>query len=109
MSSEIRFTEHFRKEYKKLAKKYVSLKDDVLSLVETLKENPATGVNLGNNIYKIRMAISSKRKGKSGGARIITYFVDKDNIVYLLSIYDKSEEANISDNEIKKILAEVDV
>jgi len=108
MSSEIRFTEHFRKEYKKLAKKYVSLKDDVLSLVETLKENPATGVNLGNNIYKIRMAISSKRKGKSGGARIITYFVDKDNIVYLLSIYDKSEEANISDSEIKKILAEVE-
>ena len=49
MSSEIRFTEHFRKEYKKLAKKYVSLKDDVLSLVETLKENPATGVNLDNN------------------------------------------------------------
>jgi mRNA-degrading endonuclease RelE of RelBE toxin-antitoxin system len=108
MSSEIRFTEHFRKEYKKLAKKYVSLKDDVLSLVETLKEDPATGVNLGNNIYKIRMAISSKRKGKSGGARIITYFVDKDNIVYLLSIYDKSEETNISDNEIKKILAEVE-
>ena len=109
MSSEIRFTEHFRKEYKKLAKKYVSLKDDVLSLVETLKENPSTGVNLGNNIYKIRMAISSKRKGKSGGARIITYFVDKDNIVYLLSIYDKSEEADISDNEIKKILAEMEV
>ncbi|MCL1946883.1 MAG: type II toxin-antitoxin system RelE/ParE family toxin [Chitinivibrionia bacterium] len=54
------------------------------------------------------MAISSKRKGKSGGARIITYFVDKDNIVYLLSIYDKSEEANISDNEIKKILEEME-
>jgi mRNA-degrading endonuclease RelE of RelBE toxin-antitoxin system len=108
MSSEIRFTEHFKKEYKKLAKKYVSLKDDVFSLVETLKENPTTGTNLGNNIYKIRMAISSKRKGKSGGARIITYFVDKDNIVYLLSIYDKSEEANISDNEIKKILEEME-
>ncbi|MCL1946666.1 MAG: type II toxin-antitoxin system RelE/ParE family toxin [Chitinivibrionia bacterium] len=108
MSSEIRFTEHFKKEYKKLAKKYVSLKDDVFSLVEMLKENPTTGTNLGNNIYKIRMAISSKRKGKSGGARIITYFVDKDNIVYLLSIYDKSEEVNISDNEIKKILEEME-
>jgi len=108
MRSEIRFTEHFRKEYKKLAKKYVSLREDVSSLVETLKENPTTGTNLGNNIYKIRIAISSKGKGKSGGARIITYFVNKDNIVYLLSIYDKSEEANISDKEIKKILKEVE-
>jgi mRNA-degrading endonuclease RelE of RelBE toxin-antitoxin system len=107
MSSEIRYTEHFKKEYKRLAKRYASLKNDMLVLVETLKQNPVSGTNLGNNTYKIRMAISSKGKGKSGGARVITYFVDKDNIVYLLSIYDKSEDANISDGEIRGILNEL--
>jgi hypothetical protein len=84
------------------------LKSDVLLLTDTLKKNPTTGTNLGNNVYKTRMAISSKGKGKSGGARVITYFVSKDNIVYLLSIYDKSEEANISDSEIKSILEEIE-
>jgi len=84
------------------------LKNDILLLIDELKENPTTGINLGNNTYKTRMAISSKGKGKSGGARVITYFVDKDNIVYLLSIYDKSEEVNISDSEIKNILKEVE-
>jgi len=108
MNSEIRFTEHFKKEYKRLAKKYVSLKHDMFLLVEELKKNPMSGTNLGNNTYKIRMAVSSKGKGKSGGARVITYFVNNDNIVYLLSIYDKSNEINISDNEIKKILKEIE-
>lgn len=108
MSSKIEYTEHFSKEYKKLAKKYVSLKNDLLLLIETLKENPTNGTDLGSSVYKIRMAISSKGKGKSGGARIITYFVSKNNIVYLLSIYDKSEKVSISDNEIKKILKETE-
>jgi len=108
MDSEIRYTKHFKKEYKRLAKKYASLKNDMLALIERLKKKPASGTSLGDGTYKIRMAISSKGKGKSGGARIITYFVDKDNIVYLLSIYDKNEETNISDSEIKDILKEVE-
>jgi mRNA-degrading endonuclease RelE of RelBE toxin-antitoxin system len=108
MISNVRYTEHFKKKYKRLAKKYASLKKDVFLLVEELEKKPTIGTNLGNNVYKIRMAIASKGKGKSGGARIITYFVDKDNIVYLLSIYDKSEGVSISDGEIKKILKEVE-
>jgi len=106
--SEIRYTEHFKKEYKRLTKKHASLKTDMMVLVKILKKNPTSGTNLGSNTYKVRMAISSKSKGKSGGARVITYFVDKDKIVYLLSIYDKSEEANITDREIKNILKEVE-
>ncbi|MCL2183835.1 MAG: type II toxin-antitoxin system RelE/ParE family toxin [Chitinispirillia bacterium] len=108
MNSEIKYTEHFKKEYKRLAKKYVSLKDDMLALIKTLRKKPTSGTSLGSNTYKIRLAVSSKGKGKSGGARIITYFVDKDNTVYLLSIYDKSEEAAITDSEIKNILKEVE-
>ena len=59
---------------------------------------------LGNNCYKIRMAISSKNKGKSGGSRVITFVKISQTTVYLLSIYDKSEKENISDSELKELL-----
>jgi len=74
-------------------------------LINSLKENPTMGIPLGNDVYKVRLAIKSKNKGKSGGARIITYLVDKNTVVYLLSIYDKSEKVSVSDNEIKSMIS----
>ena len=62
------------------------------------------GVSIGNNFYKIRMSIRSKRSGKSGGARVITYVQIFENTIYLIAIYDKSEEATISDKELKNRL-----
>jgi mRNA-degrading endonuclease RelE of RelBE toxin-antitoxin system len=106
MPSKIRVTEHFKKEFKRLSKKYASLSSDMQELVSSLEENPIIGTPLGNDVYKIRLAIKSKNKGKSGGARIITYLVDRNKIVYLLSIYDKSEKISISDSEIKSIILE---
>jgi len=104
MTSEVRITEHFRKEFKRISKKYASLPSDMKDLVNSLKDNPTMGTPLGNDVYKIRLAIKSKNKGKSGGARIITYLVDKNTIVYLLSIYDKSEKVSVSDSEIKAMI-----
>lgn len=63
----------FDKQAKRLAKKYPSLKKDLEELLKELVINPELGIALGNNFYKIRLAISSKGKGKSGGARVITY------------------------------------
>ncbi len=94
----------FERQAKKLFKKYVSLKKDLLTLVQQLKEDPEQGTALGNNCYKVRLAIDSKGKGKSGGARIITYIVVSKKNVYLLSIYDKSEKENLSDKELKELL-----
>jgi len=94
----------FSHELKRLAKKYPSLKSEYHNLVNELKENPEIGAPLGNNLYKIRLAIASKGKGKSGGARVITYLKIEQSNVYLLSIYDKGERDTISDNEIKIIL-----
>jgi mRNA-degrading endonuclease RelE of RelBE toxin-antitoxin system len=94
----------FRKELKKLAKKYISLKTDLESLFQTLEENPEQGISLGKNCYKIRLAIASKNKGKAGGARLITNFVIADETVYLLSIYDKSEKENLTDKELEELL-----
>jgi hypothetical protein len=103
----ITFTPEFKREYKRLAKKYASLDEDMKELIEELQENPMFGTSLGNNAFKIRLAISSKNKGKSGGARIITYFVTDENEVFLLSIYDKSEQENISDKAIKNLIKTV--
>jgi hypothetical protein len=59
------------------------------------------GTSLGKNCYKIRIAITSKGKGKSGGARLITYVRITKNKVFLLDIYDKSEQADISNKELQ--------
>jgi len=105
MSYNIIPTPVFQKDVKNLSKKYHSFKHDIIALKESLIENPAQGTPIGNNCYKIRMAIASKGKGKSGGARVITHVhIIKTNI-FLLTVYDKSEKGNISDNEIEKLLA----
>jgi len=95
---------NFRRELKKLAKKFPSLKDDFVKLIASLQQEPVQGKSLGNNCYKIRMAIASKGKGKSGGSRIITYLQISETTVYLLSIYDKSDKENIPDKELKELL-----
>jgi mRNA-degrading endonuclease RelE of RelBE toxin-antitoxin system len=74
MNYKVKFIPKFQKELKRLAKKFPSLKTDFSLLLRSLQENPSQGTSLGNECYKIRMAISSKGKGKSGGARIITCF-----------------------------------
>lgn len=85
-------------------KKYPSLKNELLELVHSLKENPEQGTAIGKSFYKIRIAIASKGKGKSGGARVITNFLISENTVYLLSIYDKSEKENLTNRELEGLL-----
>jgi mRNA-degrading endonuclease RelE of RelBE toxin-antitoxin system len=104
MSYKITTSIKFDKELKQLAKKYPSLKKEYAELLDELEINPLLGTALGKNCYKIRMAIASKGKGKSGGARIITYVQIINETVYLLSIYDKSEIENLSDAEILNLL-----
>lgn len=95
----------FAKEFKDLSKRYRSLPDDLDNLLRTLLSNPFQGIPLGKNCYKIHLKITSKNTGKSGGARVITHVYVEDDTVILLSIYDKSEKSDISDDEIKERLA----
>ena len=97
----------FKKELKKLVKKYNSLKSEYLELIESLEHNPEQGTKIGHNCYKIRLSIASKGKGKSGGARIITNIVISEETVFLLSIYDKSEKDNLSDKELTELLKHI--
>ncbi|MFY7889763.1 MAG: type II toxin-antitoxin system RelE/ParE family toxin [Spirosomataceae bacterium] len=91
-----------------MSKKYKSIKSDFESFLDNLENNPFQGVPLGQDCYKVRMAITSKNKGKSGGARIITCVKITKEKVILLSIYDKKEQDSISDNEIDKLLKHID-
>lgn len=99
----------FENELKKLAKKYPSLKKDISNLFEELESNPKTGTPIGKNCYKIRLAIASKGKGKSGGARVITHLLVtlENETLYLLKIYDKGEMDNISEAELKLLLTQI--
>ena len=94
----------FENQAKRLIKKYPSLKKELLELIRDLKENPEQGTSIGKSCYKIRIAIASKGKGKSGGARIITNIVVTKSTVYLLSIYDKTEKENLTDKELNELL-----
>lgn len=62
------------------------------------------GTPLGNNFYKIRLAVHSKGKGKSGGARVITFVQVIDKNIFMIAIYDKSSLENISDKELQSRL-----
>ena len=104
MNYNIEVSGNFEKESKRLAKKYKSLKTEITELIAELETNPTKGTSLGNDIYKIRLAIKSKGKGKSGGARIISYVKVLEAQVLLFSIYNKSEKETLTDKEIKDLL-----
>ena len=106
MNCRIKLSLEFAKELKRLAKRYRSLKTDVKLLGESLQENTYQGADLGNGLRKVRMSVTSKGKGKSGGARVITFtaIIATDTTeILLLTIYDKSERDNITDSELKAL------
>jgi mRNA-degrading endonuclease RelE of RelBE toxin-antitoxin system len=104
MSYSIELSSNFKKEAKRLVKKYPSLKSELAELFQILEKNPIQGTPLGNNIFKIRLAISSKNKGKSGGARVLSYIKIEAASVLLFSIFDKSETSNLTDKQIKYLI-----
>ena len=82
MNYKVKTIPNFDKALKRLAKKYASLKAEYISLIDSLEMEPKQGVNLGNNYYKIRLAIASKNKGKSAGARVVTHVLIRDKTFF---------------------------
>ena len=115
MKATVRVTKSFKKQAKPLLKKYPSLKQELFQLERTLVLNPQSGIPLGNNCFKIRLAIKSKRKGKSGGLRAISHLEsevvglveneDEIIVITLISIYDKSDTASITDKELRELIS----
>lgn len=118
MSCKIIAVDGFRRDAKKLLKKYASLKEELIFLQEQLMLNPRMGTLIHEDTYKIRLAVKSKGKGKSGGMRVITHVIEveigieeaadeQDITVFLLTIYDKSDMENISDADLKTLVRAV--
>lgn len=110
MSFEIQTTSHFDNEAKRLAKRHRSFIDDLQDFQEELLKNPYQGTELSPGIRKIRLTINSKGRGKSGGARVITftYLVDeKDGVVILLLLYDKADASSIKMNVVREIIKDL--
>lgn len=95
----------FDNQLKRLINKYPSLKNEIIQLINNLESDPFQGIPLIKNCFKIRLAIKSKGKGKSKGGRVVIHVQVSIQNVYLLSIYDKSEQIDIRDHEIKQLLA----
>lgn len=110
----VRVSKSFGRQAKPLLKKFASLRSELIQLENELHDNPKLGKSLGHDSYKIRLAVKSKGKGKSGGIRIISHlnteivglieFEENNTVINLISIYDKSDTASISDKELKDLI-----
>lgn len=110
MTNSVITTPLFESKFKRYSKKFPSLDKEILELEETLVINPRSGIDLGGNLYKIRLASKDKGKGKSGGFRIITYLkIESEDAtdIYLITIFDKSEESNIDKATLIKIANQI--
>ena len=110
MSFEIITTAYADITIKKLSKRYRSFGEDIRAFRESLKQNPIQGVEIAPGIRKIRMPIASKGRGKSGGARVITFNAlvsEQNGVIYLLLIYDKADASNVKMNVVKEIIKEM--
>lgn len=92
-----------------MIKKYPSLTEELKQLKIRLLQEPHTGTPIGKGVFKIRLGIRSKGKGKSGGGRVITFVITDEKEIWLLDLYDKSEKANIPDSEVTSLIKEVKV
>ena len=106
MNLKIISLESFKKDAKKLYKKNKKLPIDLKKLNDILEENPKSGIELSSDLYKIRLENSSSKVGKSGGFRVIYYYIDKNENLYLLKIYSKTEIPNLKEEVLIKILNE---
>ena len=107
----IHYLPEFLKQAKHLTRKYASFPEDLKTCIQEITDNPLAGADLGGGVRKVRMAIKSKGKGKSGGARVITfnYALDEGGRdVTLMTVYDKSERSTISDQEITALRVKVE-
>ncbi len=108
MKVTFKYLSEFERLAKNLKKKYKSFKDDYDTFLDELEQNPFGGEPLGHHTYKNRMTIAAKGKGKSGGARVITYNVQRiaenEVVITLMTIYDKSDIANVSDAYLRSLV-----
>lgn len=107
MNFKIEIIDEFKRNFKRLSKKFRTLNTELSELITELEDNPKLGKSLGAGLYNIRLSSDSKGGGKIGGFRVITYYIEKTDdceIVYLVTIYDKSEEDSVKKSDLIKMI-----
>lgn len=107
MNYEVYLTPTSQKSIKKLARKYPSIKNDLLHTIQALEVDPTTGASIpgwNNKVWKIRTASTDAKKGKSGGFRTIYFWQEGCKKVYLLFTYAKSAKVDVNSKEIAKFI-----
>ena len=77
MANQVVYSKIFIRKAKELKKRHPSLVSDLEGLEKSLLEEPRQGNDLGAGLYKVRLAVKSKGKGKSGGYRVITFLIQR--------------------------------
>ena len=108
MIEQVRFSSDFQRAFKQLTKRYRSLPNDFGRVLSSLKENPYQGDELYDGMRKVRIAFTSKGRGKRGGGRIIIRLTIEDTCLSFLYIYDKADMGNVSDAYLDDIIIEMD-
>jgi mRNA-degrading endonuclease RelE of RelBE toxin-antitoxin system len=99
-------SDEFRKDIKKLGKRYRSVKQDVRALISQLEAGETPGDRITGNkypVYKVRLQNSDINKGLSAGYRVI-YYIQTLEAILLTKIYSKSDRSNIRNEEIESII-----
>jgi mRNA-degrading endonuclease RelE of RelBE toxin-antitoxin system len=107
---EVRFSKQFKRDLKQLVKRYRRIKSDLNPVLEQLQSGETLGDRIQGTqhlVYKVRIRNTDARKGKSGGYRVIYYIQVVERII-LITIYSKSEQSDISSEEIVNIIQEVE-
>ena len=97
-------TETFTKAIKQLQKRFKNIETDCEEFVQSIQTTKNLGINLGNGVFKVRIANSDKKSGKSSGYRLISYLKLIDNKLYLMYIYDKSDFETVSEKQIDDLI-----
>ena len=104
------YSDAFESKLKRFAKKFPSILDEIEELAEQLEDDAQIGISLGSGLYKIRLSVESKGGGKSGGFRVISYIVYQEpesSDVYLVTLYDKSEDNSFKKESLVKLIKKI--
>jgi len=112
MSYNVYLTDTFSKCLKTLKKKYRRVKDDLLEVIRQLEADPTIGDPIPGwrrDVWKVRVASSDIKRGKSGGFRVIYLWKEQEQDIYLLSMYSKSAKQDMTVKEIRNLLYQTEL
>lgn len=106
----VTFTPEFKRNLRQLAKRYRHIRTDLQPILDTLASGSKPGDQVPRvryEVFKVRAKNSDASRGKSGGYRVI-YYVKSVSEVILVTVYSKTEQADIAPEGIRQIILDLE-